>query len=204
MGYYNRQIGGNLKDIGYVYRSPRYIQRGGSLGSLLSKIYSSLRPLIKSGFTALKDTAMKTAGGALTDIVSGKDIGQVFRDRSGGAIDDLSTKAKNKLRRVLDQTGSGRKRRRKHNIIGKGVVKKRRRKPMKKKTTARKSIKSSKIKSIKTIRSRFGRTGASKSRQIGGKKKKRSTHCGKVKKNRKVKRRVKVPKLLAGDTDIFS
>lgn len=105
--YYFNQIGkgAELESIfGPIYKSPNRIQRGSGLGSALSSAFRFLKPLFRSGVSALKESGISAARNAVGDIFAGKNLGDIVRNQSANLINDLSQKAQNKIRK---QTGSG-------------------------------------------------------------------------------------------------
>lgn len=107
--YYYHQSGGGrgLNDeFGDLLRLPRVYQRGRGIGGIFSKFWKYLQPLLRSGGNLLKDELIGTG----TDILLGKTLPNVLRDRSVNVIDSIRDKAVNKIDTM---TGSGRKRKRK-------------------------------------------------------------------------------------------
>jgi hypothetical protein len=74
--YYRRQAGRGREDIGPIYSTPPFIQRGHGLGSLSSGLFKALRPILLSGaksvgkeaFKALGSEALRTGGNIIRDI----------------------------------------------------------------------------------------------------------------------------------------
>jgi len=74
--YYRRQVGLGHHDIGPIYSVQLFIQRGHGLGSVLTGLYRTLRPIVWSGaksmgketLRALGREALRTGGKILADI----------------------------------------------------------------------------------------------------------------------------------------
>jgi len=74
--YYRRQAGRGRKDIGSIYSTPPFVQRGHGLGRVLSGLFRTLRPICWSGaksmgkgtLKALGREALRIGGMILTDI----------------------------------------------------------------------------------------------------------------------------------------
>lgn len=132
--YYLRQSGSGLSDIGAIYRSPVFEQRGrGGIGSFFSGLIKHLRPLVSSGLTALKDQTIKTSANILSDI-GRKPLKEILKEQGKSAIENLTNRGLAKIRKM--QKGGRRKRNIKRGRVSKSnhSVKKRggRRKRVKK------------------------------------------------------------------------
>jgi hypothetical protein len=70
--YYLRQAGRSYRrgdnDIGHVYSTSPFLQRGHGLGSFLSGLFRTLRPILWSGVKSLGREALRTGGNILSDI----------------------------------------------------------------------------------------------------------------------------------------
>lgn len=121
------QKGGNLGSIGKLVKNKKvyqrgynnlshrnyYIragQRGQGFGAVFSGLARFLIPLIRSGYHALKDETL-SAGKDIINELKDKSIDNIVRKRGREAIQNLKTKAVNKIDSVM--SGSGRKRRKK-------------------------------------------------------------------------------------------
>lgn len=94
--YYLVQSGGNLADIGEVYRSPLIYQRGKGIGSLFSGLLRYLQPVFTSGAKALKQQALKT-GKAILQEVGSKPITNILKEQGKAAAQELAQKCIDKL-----------------------------------------------------------------------------------------------------------
>lgn len=94
--------------IGMIYHSPQIYQRGrGGVGNFFSGLFKKMQPLIRSGFTAVKNQSLKTGSAILNDLAENKDIKNVFKDQSLNALNELKERGLNKLKRKLNQEGDG-------------------------------------------------------------------------------------------------
>jgi hypothetical protein len=74
--YYRRQAGRGRENIGPIYSTPPFIQRGHGLGSILAGLFRTRRPILWSGaksvgkeaFKALGREALRTGGNIIRDI----------------------------------------------------------------------------------------------------------------------------------------
>ena len=74
--YYRREAGRGREDIGPIYSTPPFVQRGHGLSSVLSGLFRTLRPILWSGaksmgketLKALGREALRTGGMFLPDI----------------------------------------------------------------------------------------------------------------------------------------
>lgn len=206
------QTGGNLRDIGQIYKGPgeqtvQYYrnQKGEGIGDFFATAYRFLNPLLQSGLSVLGNQAIRSGTNILSDLGK-KDLGTIVREQGEQAIKNLSEKAINKIKRgssggggggKTTQVGKGRRkihhRRSQHRnkiasmIIGAGAghKKKRGRKP------GRKGIKTSSFSGIShsALRRGVGRNIREAKRfQIGGKRKakRRTTKRRSVKRQRQL------------------
>lgn len=114
--YYVNQIGGGKgviynDEFGDLLRLPRVYQRGRGIGGVFSSFWKYLQPLLMSGAHLLKDELIGTGA----DILQGKKLPDILRDRSTNVIDSARNKVVNKVvNKINTMTGSGRKRKRHH------------------------------------------------------------------------------------------
>lgn len=106
--YYLRQKGGGLSDIGPLYKSPVFYQRGSGIGSFFSGLFKHIKPLVSSGIEALKSQSLKTSSAILNDIGK-KPINEILKEQGKIAVKDLTEKGLNKLKRMNEQKGGSRK-----------------------------------------------------------------------------------------------
>jgi hypothetical protein len=74
--YYKRQAGHGREDIGPIYSTPPFVQRGHGLGSVLVGVFRTLRPILWTGaksagkepLKALGREALRTGGNIIIDI----------------------------------------------------------------------------------------------------------------------------------------
>jgi hypothetical protein len=57
--YYKRQAGDGREDIGPIYSSPPFVQRGHGLGSVLAGLFRTLRPILWIGAKSAGKEALK-------------------------------------------------------------------------------------------------------------------------------------------------
>ena len=103
----NRQFGG----VENVFKGPMY-QQGYGLGGYFKKFFKWLIPIaekhvmpsIKSGFETIGKQAIDSASRIASDAVNGRNIQEAAREHVSQAIDNLKSKAENKL------AGNGKKR----------------------------------------------------------------------------------------------
>lgn len=96
--YYSNQSGGgfSIENFGPLLRSQRIYQKGRGIGGFFSGIFRYLKPLLSSALQGLKDEAMQTGA----EILSGKPIKEIFRDRTMQVVDKLGDKAKEKIKKM--------------------------------------------------------------------------------------------------------
>lgn len=102
--YYLIQSGGNLNDIGELYRSPLIYQRGRGIGSFFSGLLRYLQPIVSSGAKVLKQQAIKTGKAILEDAAS-KPMKDILREQGKAAAQELAQKGINKLFDHMDGAG---------------------------------------------------------------------------------------------------
>ena len=103
----NRQFGG----VENVFKGPMY-QQGYGLGGYFKKFFKWLIPIaekhvmpsIKSGLETIGKQAIDSASRIASDAVNGRNIQEAAREHVSQAIDNLKSKAENKL------AGNGKKR----------------------------------------------------------------------------------------------
>lgn len=106
--YYLRQKGAGLSDIGPLYKTPVFYQRGSGIGSFFSGLFKHLKPLVSSGIDALKNQSLKTSSAILNDIGK-KPFKEILKEQGKVAVKDLTEKGINKLKRMNEQKGGSRK-----------------------------------------------------------------------------------------------
>lgn len=99
--YYTVQVGSGFKDIGPLYHNARFVQQGRGFGSVFEKLFTFLKPVFKSGFNALKDSALKTGTSILSEVGS-RPLTEILTDHGQKFGEDLGVKMKRKF-----QSGSG-------------------------------------------------------------------------------------------------
>lgn len=99
--YYSVQVGSGLKDIGSLYHNARFIQQGRGFGNFFESLFTYLKPMLKSGLNALKDSAIKTGSSMLSEIGS-RPLNEIFSEHGKKLKEDLGSKLKRKF-----QDGSG-------------------------------------------------------------------------------------------------
>ena len=99
--YYTVQVGSGLKDIGPLYHNTRFVQQGRGFGSFFETLFTYLKPVFKSGFNALKDSALKTGTSIISEVGS-RPFNEILIDHGKKFGEDLSSKMKRKF-----QDGSG-------------------------------------------------------------------------------------------------
>lgn len=110
--YYTQQCGGgggkgviHNDEFGNILRLPRVYQRGSGIGGVFSTFWKFLQPLLKSGAKVMKKELISTG----KEMLTGKPLPDIIRDRTVDVIDAVRDKVVNK---VNNMTGSGRKRKR--------------------------------------------------------------------------------------------
>lgn len=158
--YYLTQDGSGLGDIGILHRGPLIYQRGrGGIGDFFSTVIRTLRPLVTSGLSALKDQSLKTGSAILRDIGQ-KPINNILQEQGSLALQQLTEKGLKKLKRTM-QSGKGIKRKVQR---GRSQLRSKRRK-------------------------RCGNSSKGKNLQLGGRRKKRSTKRKTAKRRQRTKTR---------------
>lgn len=111
--YYTLQSGKgcNIEDFGPLLRSQRISQKGRGIGGFFSGIIRYLKPLLTSALEGLKSEAIQTG----SDILQGKPINEIFRDRSIQIVDKLRDKATEKINKM---SGAGIRKRPQNTIKG--------------------------------------------------------------------------------------
>lgn len=104
--YYSRQYGGSLSDIGPIYKSPVFYQKGSGVGSFFTGLFKYLKPAISSGFDALKHQSVRT-GKAIINDVGSKPLKEILKEHGKIAVQELAEKGINKLKRMRKQSGGG-------------------------------------------------------------------------------------------------
>lgn len=96
VNYYQNQVGGKGFEFGPLYYAPRYIQQGRGFASFFSSAYNFLKPLLVSGFNALKSTALDR-GTQILNEMGNRPMKEVLLNHGVGALQDLHKKYKNKF-----------------------------------------------------------------------------------------------------------
>lgn len=110
------QTGGNLRDIGQIYKGPgeqtsssssQYYrnQKGEGIGDFFATAYRFLNPLLQSGLSVLGNQAIRSGTNILSDLGK-KDLGTIVREQGEQAIKNLSEKAINKIKRGSNNNNS--------------------------------------------------------------------------------------------------
>ena len=60
--YYRRQAGRGREDIGSIYSTPPFIQRGHGLGDVLAGLFRTLKPILWSGAKSIGKETLKALG----------------------------------------------------------------------------------------------------------------------------------------------
>jgi len=60
--YYRRQAGRGCEDIGSIYSTPPFVQRGHGLGNVLAGLFRTLRPIFWSGAKSIGKETLKALG----------------------------------------------------------------------------------------------------------------------------------------------
>ena len=103
--YFKNQIGGSYISP-YVYKGKR-IMKGRGVGSVLSGLFKSVAPALKSGAKALGRKALETATDVAADLVDGKSFKQSARDRLRDSGRDLM----GDVRMAIGRSGSRKQKR---------------------------------------------------------------------------------------------
>lgn len=105
--YYLSQSGNGMSDIGTLYHiHPKFYQSGsGGIGSFFSAIYRQLKPILKSGLSALKKQTIKSGTNIINEIGT-KPIKEILVDQGKLAAAELTQKGVQKLRKLQDGEGT--------------------------------------------------------------------------------------------------
>jgi len=141
--YYKNQAGfGHIHPGISTFKGPIY-QRGNGLGSIFSSLFRAITPLFQSDSVKKIGKALLSTGlNVGSDVLEGKRIGQSLKQRFGETGSNLLEDAAISLR---DQSGSGRRKRKRKSTKGdkspkrRKKVKKQVKRRIKKKTKKRKS-----------------------------------------------------------------
>ena len=125
--YYRRQAGGGREDIGSIYGTLPFLQRGHGLGNVLAGLFRTLRPILWSGAKSIGKETLKALGrealrtgtniirdiaenppAQTTDIIS-KHVG----DSTQNIINKLRGSGARKRKRVTSGTARNAKRKKK-------------------------------------------------------------------------------------------
>lgn len=99
--YYTIQSGGAMNDIGPLYYNQRLVQQGRGIGNFFASLYKYLKPVFVSGFSALKNQAIKTGSSVLNELGT-RPFKDIIVDHGKQALNDLGHKVSKKF-----QDGSG-------------------------------------------------------------------------------------------------
>lgn len=94
--YYTQQAGSGLTDIGVLYKSPRYIQKGRGIGDFFGSVYRGLQPLITSGLSVLKDEGLKTTASIINNI-GRKPLDDILKEEGRRVVHSLADRGINKM-----------------------------------------------------------------------------------------------------------
>ena len=110
--YYIRQAGGGGRGrgdtgIGPIYTIPPFVQRGHGIGSFMSGLFRTLRPIFWSGAKSLGREALRTGGKIMADIADNPQasVHDVISKHVSGATQNL-------IQKLRGGGGGGRKRKR--------------------------------------------------------------------------------------------
>ena len=132
----SQQRGGGVENIGPLFKSKRLyqhgfgvssmpivIQHGHGIGSIFQNFYHLISPLISSGLRAIKSEAINAGRNIVKDI-GVKPITELLQDHGGIAVQNLTDKAKAKIKRMQGEGVRRRssKRKRKQKTIKKSKV----------------------------------------------------------------------------------
>lgn len=154
--YYLNQGGSGLSDIGGFYRLPVFHQRGrGGIGNFFTGVLKYLNPFLSSGYSAIKDQALKS-GSAILSEVGKKPFRNILKEQGQIAVNNLAERGFNKIKKM--QRGSGRR-------IKRGRVSKRNHSTVKRRRKRKRKTKTSKT-TVKRHRRPKKRRGVKKSRFV--------------------------------------
>jgi hypothetical protein len=125
--YYKRQAGHGCEDIGPLYSTPYFVQKGHGLGSVLAGLFRILRPILWSGaksagkeaLKALRREALRTGGNIIRDIAENSPtqttdiISKHVAASTQNIIDNLKGSGARKRKRAVSTTARKAKRKRK-------------------------------------------------------------------------------------------
>lgn len=107
--YYAIQAGGGHHgNVGNLYRSGRFVQRGYGIGSFFIKFLNYLKPLAINGLQALGDQTYKTGKGVFSDIINNKPLEEIIADRGAEAVRGLTERGIKKFKTNMASKQSGR------------------------------------------------------------------------------------------------
>lgn len=114
LNYYKSQVGGASPDFGPKYFVPRTYQAGRGFRSFFSSLFGYLKPILASGMSALKNTAVKVGGKVLSE-VGQRPFRDIILDSGKEAISELHSKFRNKFQdgKGLFKIGSRKKKNKK-------------------------------------------------------------------------------------------
>lgn len=118
--YYFNQTGGGGGDSNHLddhflqLKLPHIYQRGQGVGSIFNSLWKFLQPLLRKGASFASKQLLETGADVITGIAEQKPIKSILADRSIQIVDKLRDKAAEKIKSM---SGSGSKRKRKHDVI---------------------------------------------------------------------------------------
>lgn len=108
--YYLNQTRGQYGGALPAYHGVHF-QKGYGVGSFLKGLFRSALPIFKSGAQAVGKRALATGLDLAKDYADGKDFKTALKSRGLEAANSLTSKAVNKARSLVNQSGRGLKRR---------------------------------------------------------------------------------------------
>jgi len=132
--YYRRQAGRGHEDIGPIYSTPLFVQRGHGLGSILAGLYRTLRPILWSGAKSIGKEMLKALGREA--LRTGSNIRDIAENPPTQTTDIISKHVADSTQNIINMLrGSGaRKRKRATSATARNAKRKRKNKrdlPMK-------------------------------------------------------------------------
>lgn len=102
--YRNNMIGRYPNEID-IYRGPRFVQAGSgpNFRKFFTSVYSGIRPLLSSAWSAVKGSAKEAGLKAVDNFFNGNDLEDIIRSGGKMFVNNLRDRAVNKI----DRLGSG-------------------------------------------------------------------------------------------------
>ena len=101
--YYLRQAGrGNTNGIGPIYEAPPVLQRGYGIGSFLTGLWRTVRPILWSGAKTLGRETLRTGGDILSDMArstGGESPSEIVSRRVNETVQNLIGKLRGRGRK---------------------------------------------------------------------------------------------------------